>query len=97
MVYFPSGNKNEGSQLVTKCDQLKMQSADGKFYETDAADNLKSLKEVRSLHFSRHLYILIASIHHIWCIAIYEKYYFIRKRRKTDGKSHYPAWAAFKY
>jgi len=30
--------KNEGSELVTKCDQLKMQSADGKFYKTDAAD-----------------------------------------------------------
>lgn len=29
--------KTEGSELVTKCDQLKMQSADGKFYETDAA------------------------------------------------------------
>jgi len=29
--------KQEGSQLVTKCDQLKMQSADGKFYKTDAA------------------------------------------------------------
>ena len=29
--------KQEGSQLVTKCDQLKMQSADGKFYNTDAA------------------------------------------------------------
>ncbi len=30
--------KNEGSQLVTKCDQLKMLSADGKYYKTDAAD-----------------------------------------------------------
>jgi DNA-damage-inducible protein D len=30
--------KQEGSELVTKCDQLKMQSADGKFYNTDAAD-----------------------------------------------------------
>ena len=30
--------KQEGSQLVTKCDQLKMQSADGKFYLTDVAD-----------------------------------------------------------
>lgn len=30
--------KKEGSELVTKCDQLKMQSADGKFYKTDVAD-----------------------------------------------------------
>jgi endonuclease III-like uncharacterized protein len=30
--------KKEGSQLVTICDQLKMQAADGKFYKTDAAD-----------------------------------------------------------
>jgi hypothetical protein len=28
----------EGSEVVTKCDQLKMQSADGKFYLTDVAD-----------------------------------------------------------
>jgi hypothetical protein len=30
--------KKEGSQLVTNCNQLKMQSADGKFYNTDVAD-----------------------------------------------------------
>ena len=30
--------KEEGSQVVTKCNQLKMQAADGKFYFTDAAD-----------------------------------------------------------
>ncbi|MCX6714109.1 MAG: BRO family protein [Candidatus Vogelbacteria bacterium] len=30
--------KNEGSELVTKCDQLKMKSADGKFYLTDVAN-----------------------------------------------------------
>jgi DNA-damage-inducible protein D len=30
--------KAEGSELVTKCDQLKMQSADGKYYKTDAAN-----------------------------------------------------------
>ena len=27
--------KKEGSQLATNCSQLKMQSADGKFYKTD--------------------------------------------------------------
>lgn len=30
--------KNEGSQVVTKCDHLKMQASDGKYYQTDAAD-----------------------------------------------------------
>lgn len=30
--------KAEGSQLATNCSQLKMQSADGKFYRTDVAD-----------------------------------------------------------
>src|SRR3989344_9581850 len=30
--------KEEGSEVVTKCDQLKMQAGDGKFYKTDAAD-----------------------------------------------------------
>jgi len=28
----------EGSQLVTDCNQLKMQSTDGKYYNTDVAD-----------------------------------------------------------
>ena len=30
--------KVEGSQLATNCSQLKMQSADGKFYLTDVAE-----------------------------------------------------------
>lgn len=30
--------KKEGSQLVTKCDQLKLLASDGKFYRTDVAD-----------------------------------------------------------
>jgi hypothetical protein len=30
--------KKDGSQLATNCSQLKMQSADGKFYKTDVAD-----------------------------------------------------------
>ncbi len=30
--------KKEGNESVTKCDKLKMQSADGKFYRTDAAN-----------------------------------------------------------
>lgn len=30
--------KQEGNESVTKCDKLKMQSADGKYYKTDVAD-----------------------------------------------------------
>ena len=30
--------KKEGSELVTDCNQLKMQSSDGKYYKTDVAD-----------------------------------------------------------
>jgi hypothetical protein len=30
--------KKEGSELVTNCNQLKLQSRDGKFYKTDVAD-----------------------------------------------------------
>ena len=35
--------------MVTKCDQLKMQSADGKFYETDAADTETLLRLIQSV------------------------------------------------
>ncbi len=38
--------KKEGSQLVTDCNQLKMQSSDGKFYKTDVADNWATAKTV---------------------------------------------------
>ena len=30
--------KKEGNESVTNCNQLKMQSSDGKFYKTDVAD-----------------------------------------------------------
>lgn len=41
--------KNEGSELVTKCDQLKMQSADGKFYKTDVANVETILRLIQSV------------------------------------------------
>ncbi len=41
--------KKEGSELVTKCDQLKMQSADGKFYETDVANVETVLRLIQSI------------------------------------------------
>ncbi len=41
--------KMEGSQLVTKCDQLKMMAADGKFYKTDVADTETILRLIQSV------------------------------------------------
>ncbi len=39
----------EGSQLVTTCNQLKMQSADGKYYKTDVLDTEGVLRLVQSI------------------------------------------------
>ena len=41
--------KKEGSQLVTNCNQLKMQSADGKFYLTDVADTEQLFRLIQSI------------------------------------------------
>jgi len=41
--------KTEGSEVVTKCDQLKMQAGDGKFYQTDAADAETLLRLIQSI------------------------------------------------
>ena len=41
--------KMEGSELVTKCDQLKMRSADGKFYLTDVANVETILRLIQSV------------------------------------------------
>lgn len=41
--------KKEGSELTTKCSQLKMQSADGKFYMTDVADTEQLLRLPKNL------------------------------------------------
>ena len=40
---------NEGSQLVTNCNQLKMQSVDGKFYKTDVADTEQLFRLIQSI------------------------------------------------
>ena len=39
----------EGSQLATNCSQLKMQSADGKFYKTDVADTEQLFRLIQSI------------------------------------------------
>jgi hypothetical protein len=41
--------KKEGSQLATNCSQLKMQSADGKFYKTDVADIEQIFRLIQSI------------------------------------------------
>lgn len=41
--------KSEGSQLATNCSQLKMQSADGKFYKTDVADTEQLFRLIQSI------------------------------------------------
>ncbi|PIP28360.1 MAG: hypothetical protein COX29_01605 [Candidatus Moranbacteria bacterium CG23_combo_of_CG06-09_8_20_14_all_35_22] len=41
--------KQEGNESVTKCDKLKMQSADGKFYKTDAASVEIILRLIQSV------------------------------------------------
>ncbi len=41
--------KKEGSQLVTNCNQLKLQSSDGKFYKTDVADTEQLFRLIQSV------------------------------------------------
>ena len=41
--------KGEGSQLLTKCQQLKMEAADGKRYNTDVANTEQILRLVQSI------------------------------------------------
>lgn len=45
--------KKEGSQLPTKCSQLKLKSADGKRYLTDVADTEQLLRIIQSLPSSK--------------------------------------------
>ena len=41
--------KKEGSQLATNCSQLKMQSADWKYYKTDVADVEQLFRLIQSI------------------------------------------------
>ncbi len=41
--------KKEGSELATKCSQLKMQSSDGKYYKTDVLDTEGILRLIESV------------------------------------------------
>src|SRR5208283_744445 len=39
----------EGSELVTNCNQLKLQSTDGKFYKTDVADTEQLFRLIQTI------------------------------------------------
>jgi hypothetical protein len=39
----------EGSEVVTKCNQLKMEASDGKFYNTDVADTETIFRLIQSI------------------------------------------------
>jgi len=41
--------KKEGSELVTNCNQLKLQSSDGKYYKTDVADTEQLFRLIQSI------------------------------------------------
>ena len=41
--------RSEGNESVTKCDKLKLRSADGKFYRTDVADVETILRLIQSV------------------------------------------------
>lgn len=41
--------KQEGNESVTKCDKLKLQSSDGKYYKTDVADVETLLRLIQSV------------------------------------------------
>ncbi len=41
--------KEEGSEVVTKCNQLKLQSSDGKYYETDCANTETLFRIIQSI------------------------------------------------
>ena len=45
--------KEEGNESVTNCNQLKMQSSDGKFYLTDVGDTEQILRLVQSIPSKR--------------------------------------------
>ncbi len=41
--------KDEGSEVITKCDQLKLIANDGKYYNTDVADTETMLRIIQSI------------------------------------------------
>lgn len=48
-VVLKSRLKSEGSELVTNCDQLKLKSKDGKYYNQDVLDTKGILRLIESV------------------------------------------------
>jgi ABC-type Fe3+ transport system substrate-binding protein len=70
----------EGSQLVTNCNQLKMQSPDGKFYKTDVADTEQIFRLVQSIPSPK------AEPFKLW-LAKVGNYWMIRYRKNALRKT----------
>jgi hypothetical protein len=73
--------KAEGSQLATNCSQLKMQSADGKFYKTDVADTEQLFRLIQSIPSPK------AEPFKLWLAQVASVYDFLRPENK--GKKVY--------
>ncbi len=54
--------KKDGSQLATNCNQLKMQSADAKFYKTDVADTEQLFRLIQSVFYSVGIIYLVEKL-----------------------------------
>lgn len=52
-VVLKSRLKNEGSELVTRCDQLKLKSSDGKYYMQDVLDTKGIFRLIESIPSSK--------------------------------------------
>lgn len=70
--------KKEGSQLATNCSQLKMQSADGKYYKTDVADTEQLFRLIQSIPSPK------AEPFKLWLAEVAKK----RLKEKTQEQSH---------
>jgi hypothetical protein len=53
LTYFKTRLKAEGIELTTICSQLKLQSADGKFYLTDVAETEQLFRLIKFIPFPK--------------------------------------------
>ena len=66
----------EGNESVTNCYQLKMQSADGKYYNTDVADAEQVLRLIQSIPSKK------AEPFKLWLLCVKMQIYVLVKGRK---------------
>ena len=60
--------KKEGSELTTKCSQLKLKAKDGKFYSTDTLDTKGILRLIESV--LNHIKIALPSLNSAFILKI---------------------------